>query len=292
MTTYNRGSLIRESIQSVINQTYHHWELIVVDDGSTDGTKEIIRNFNDDRIKYLYTEHTGFLGKAKNIGLRQVAGDLIAFQDSDDLWRPDKLEFQMKLLKNNPEAFFVLSNGHQFGEFATSTPDYDNLFVGNLFLPVLERSKYCFYSTSLIFKKEVIRKTGLMDESTPFMRDLHFFLRMSQKFDGIFTNEKLVNVRKHSENISNTFLVDAHLNSLKIFEDLHNEGSLSKKQLRYLSALCFYKIGLYYLNQNEAYKATEHFSKYTALRPLHYKGWIRFFQSISKGLFGKTAAAT
>lgn len=290
MSTYNRGELIGESIQSVINQTYKHWELIIMDDGSTDDTEEVVRNFADNRIRYFYLPHSGFLGKVKNTAIAKSSGELIAFQDSDDLWREDKVQFQVDLLSQYPEASFVLSNGDQFGEFATTTPDYQTLFVGSLFLPMIQDSKFCFYSTSLVFKKSVLSNTGPLDESVPFMRDVDFFFRMSCKFTGIFTNERLVNIRRHTGNFSNSFLVNAHFETLRILENLHRKGNLNVKQFNSLAAICYYKIALFYLRRHEANHAALNFWRYTQLRPFRYKGWIRILQSGLTGLLNKAAA--
>ena len=93
--TYNRGHLIGETIQSVIDQSYKNWELIIVDDGSKDNTKERIEGFNDDRLRYYFIEHCGIIGAVRNRGMNNARGEYIAFLDSDDLWQPDKLDYQL-----------------------------------------------------------------------------------------------------------------------------------------------------------------------------------------------------
>jgi len=97
--TYNRSHLIGEAIQSVIDQSYENWELIIVDDGSTDDTRKRVEEFKDDRIRYYFIEHSGIIGNVRNVGLRYVRGDYIAFLDSDDIWLPNKLDYQLSLLK-------------------------------------------------------------------------------------------------------------------------------------------------------------------------------------------------
>lgn len=279
MSTYNRADLISESVQSVRDQTYDNWELIIADDGSTDNTEEVISKINDQRVKYVAVPHSGFLGKVKNAGIGIARGELIAFHDSDDLWRRDKLEYQIALLEKFPEASFVLSNGDQFGSGATKTPDYEELFVGKLFLPVIEEAKFCFYCPSFIFKREVLDYTGLLDETVPYMRELHLFLRMSLRFIGIFTNERLISIRKHTGNYSKTFLVNAHVYNLKMIEEFHRDGHLTRKQLKDLSADCYYRIGLFYLKTYDGYNAAHNFRKYVSHRPSDYKGWMRLLQS-------------
>src|SRR6478736_9323873 len=112
--TYNRAHLIGETIQSVIDQSYINWELIIVDDGSTDDTKKKVEEFNDKRIRYFFIEHTGLIGAVRNFGMKNTRGELIAFLDSDDLWLSNKLEYQLSLLKEYPQAAFVFGHGKHF----------------------------------------------------------------------------------------------------------------------------------------------------------------------------------
>lgn len=100
MPSWNTGKFIAESIQSVINQTYKNWELIIVDDCSTDNTDEIVGKFTDIRIKYLKNEKNSGAALTRNRALREAKGEWIAFLDSDDLWKPEKLEHQLKFMKN------------------------------------------------------------------------------------------------------------------------------------------------------------------------------------------------
>src|SRR5205809_3501840 len=97
MPAYNAGKFITESIESVIAQTYAYWELLIVDDGSTDNTKNVIQNFSekDKKIRYFF-QANGKQGKARNMALSYASGNYIAFLDADDIWLPQKLEVQVK----------------------------------------------------------------------------------------------------------------------------------------------------------------------------------------------------
>ena len=99
--TYNRAHLIGRAIQSVLNQTYQNFEIIVVDDGSTDNTEEMIKEFqkHDKRIKYIRHEKNRGGAAARNTGIKVARGEYIAFQDSDDEWLPEKLEKQMDVFQ-------------------------------------------------------------------------------------------------------------------------------------------------------------------------------------------------
>ena len=116
--TYNRANLIEKAIKSVLKQTYQDFEIIVVDDGSTDNTGEIIRGFKDKRVKYIkkYKENKGS-SVARNIGIKVARGKYIALLDSDDEWLPEKLDKQIKILQDgSPELGVVYSNSYYIDE--------------------------------------------------------------------------------------------------------------------------------------------------------------------------------
>ena len=295
LITYNRGDLIGESVRSVMAQTYQNWEIIIVDDGSEDNTEEVVYRLANPKIRYLRIDHCGLLGKVRNLGIKMATGEYVAFQDSDDLWLPAKLQIQMDLFKRFPEAAFVLSNSSQFGENAWPVPDYDSLYVGNLFLPILEEQRYHFCGTSLVFRKNVVSEIGLLDEEIRMMRELHFFLRMSAMYDGDFTNERLVKVRRHANNTSNSYRIEAHETSIKMFTEFFMKGLLTRKAFTKLTSDCYYKIGVKQLKQRQPSAAANAFFKSMSLDPFNWRNPARLFQALlysTKNLFGKTAATT
>ena len=143
MPAYNAVSTIRESIQSVIEQDYKNWELIVVNDCSTDGTKEVVSEYTkvDDRIRLINKEHNEGVGKARNTGISLAKGEWIAFLDSDDLWTAEKLSKVVALMGAHPEGklFFTASafidyEGNR-SDYILQVPekiDYEELLKQNL----------------------------------------------------------------------------------------------------------------------------------------------------------------
>ncbi|BDZ76286.1 glycosyltransferase family 2 protein [Claveliimonas bilis] len=105
MPSWNTGRFIGESIQSVINQSYKQWELLIIDDGSTDDTDKVVALFEDKRIKYFKNIENCGAALSRNRALREAQGEWIAFLDSDDLWDPEKLEHQIKFMKKNNFIF-------------------------------------------------------------------------------------------------------------------------------------------------------------------------------------------
>ena len=110
--TYNRAHYICETIDSVLVQTYKDYEIIVVDDGSTDNTREILKRYGG-KIKYFYQANQG-QASAWNYAVSQSSGEYIAFLDDDDLWFPEKLERQVEVLDKNPDLGFVCSESYVF----------------------------------------------------------------------------------------------------------------------------------------------------------------------------------
>ncbi len=139
MPVHNGAATIGESIESVLSQNYSYWELIVVDDGSTDETKDIIMKYSDRRIRYFFQSKNIGVARARNIGIRISKGRYIAFLDSDDLWLPEKLQCQLEFMYKNHYGF-TYTEYRQF----TSNPlnpgklikikdfvDYKELLKGN-----------------------------------------------------------------------------------------------------------------------------------------------------------------
>ena len=114
MPTYNRAAYISETIESVRNQTYQNWELIIIDDGSDDYTEKIITWLKDERIQFYKTARTGIVSKIKNMAIEKASGEFLAFIDSDDLWAADKLEKQVAALGQYPDAGFSITGGYNF----------------------------------------------------------------------------------------------------------------------------------------------------------------------------------
>lgn len=202
MTTYNRGSLIMETIESILSQTYSNWELIIIDDGSDDNTEKLILSINDARILFFKEQRTGIGGKIKNIGLMKCTGEFIAFIDSDDLWSPLKLEKQVAVLNEYPDAGFCITGGYNFRNNLepvdhfykkNSGLRYDNLFYSCF------KSEVAAFIQALMLRKNCIDKTGVFIEERSFS-DLEFIYNLAYNFKGIILYDPLVYRRLHDKN--------------------------------------------------------------------------------------------
>lgn len=281
--TYNRANLIGETIRTVLNQTYTNWELIIIDDGSQDNTREIVSEFSDYRISYFFIEHCGIFGKVRNEGLKISKGDYVAFLDSDDLWSPEKLEIQLDLLNQYPEAFFIFNNITIFGTRQySSPPDYDELFVGSILLSMLEETRFVFYPSALLFKREpVISKLGLMDDTLLYGTDTKYFLDMCQFFKGIFINKRLVQIRRHEHSTTETYYTaEVFMDSINIASSIYDANGITRTQYKRILGHYYYKMGMAELLSLKKPKAAiVSFSTCIKVTPFRLRSYIRLLQS-------------
>lgn len=205
MLTYNRAHFIGEAIQSVLTQTYQNFELIIIDDGSTDDTSEVVSSFKDSRIRYIpHTENKGLIARRQE-SLTYVTGTYVAILDSDDIWiSQDKLASQVAYLEENPAysiigTFISLINvqGANIGKNSYSTAD---LAIRR---HILSRNQ--FAHSSVLMRADALAKTaGYRD--TGLAEDLDLFLQLGMV--GKFANlpEYSTAYRIHTESFNSSRL--------------------------------------------------------------------------------------
>jgi glycosyltransferase involved in cell wall biosynthesis len=177
--TYNRAWIVRDAIDSVLGQTYTGFELVVVDDGSTDRTLEILESYRD-RLRVLRQSNQG-VSAARNRGIGASAAPLIALLDSDDIWLPDKLTVQVDFFRRNPAALICQTEEIWIRNGLRVNPGKRHRKPsGMIFEPSLE---LCLVSPSAVmFRRELIEKVGLFDESLPACEDYDLWLRVGCRF--------------------------------------------------------------------------------------------------------------
>jgi glycosyltransferase involved in cell wall biosynthesis len=290
--TYNRAHLIAETIQSVLAQTHPHWELIIINDGSTDSTEEVIKSFDDSRIQYYYLDHgNGMIDRLRNFGMNKAKGKFITLLDSDDVLKPNKLEIQIRLLNKYPQAAFSICNAYEFtSTTVTSVDDIfvernqsdEDVFVGHLFLPLLE-GKYTAY-LSVLFLRECIDKIGWMNENLKSCHGLEYLFRLLVNFEGIAINEKLMSIRRHDQNTSFNRSIASYEGTYEIMNMYASAGHIPEQLYRKIVDKLHYRSGLEYLKYNQGDNASEKFRLFLKSNPYHLKAWIRLVQSFSAGL--------
>lgn len=225
LAVYNGEKTLKETIGSILNQTYKGLELIVVDDGSTDKSAEIIKSIKDPRIKYFYQKNSGSPSAPRNLAIKKSTGDFIALCDQDDVWYPEKLEKQMAMvesLENENEVGVVISSadllGNKFKE--NIVPRSGFVSAGDFFVELMQGN---FITTcSAIIPKKVIEAVGDFDESQVGVDDYDLWIRISEKYGYLALSEKLCAWRYGGDSLSAS-KHKLYLENEKIFARLEKE---------------------------------------------------------------------
>jgi glycosyltransferase involved in cell wall biosynthesis len=201
IATYNYGRYLAGAIDSVLTQTYQDYEIIVVDDGSYDHTREVIKPFlADRRIEYCVTDHVG-QPRAKNAGIRLARGPLIAILDADDIWLPSKLERQVALFDADAQLGVAYTRRLLIDEEGRHLPyTQPPLHRGDV-LDAIFRDNFICHSSVLV-RSEVFDRVGLFDESIPMAIDYDLWLRVALHFRFDYVDEPLVKYRTGHANLS------------------------------------------------------------------------------------------
>ena len=253
--TYNNEKFIGETIESVLNQTYKDYEIIVVDDGSVDGTRDALLPYMHG-IRYHYKENGG-IASAKNAGIKLSQTEYVAFLDHDDLWVSDKLKLQMECFSENPQVGLVDAKYTSFKDGKELRTKPEKGYSGWIFKELLAKS---FIQTStVVVKKECLDAVGLYDESFSLGDEYDMFLRISKKFQCGFIDKGLTRYRVHDTNASNNdFLFDNE--NLGVYKKVYNNctdlDGVEKKILRKRIARYSMKVaeGLYHQGKLEESK--------------------------------------
>jgi len=202
--TYNRREYVQEAIDSVLAQTYPHYEIIVVDDGSTDGTGDVLKAKYGDRIRYVWQENQGE-SAARNRGIEMARGEYIAFLDSDDLWMPEKLEKQVAFLEAHPDVGAVICQALAI-DAEGSQREGMPVLGGGLKLEDLSIERLLYKNsavgpgTVLVSRRCLVQEIGGFDVSIRYGEDWDFVLRLRLQTGIGIVPEPLAKVRLHRSN--------------------------------------------------------------------------------------------
>lgn len=206
--TYNRGWIVNDAVDSVLNQAFQQYELIVVDDGSTDDTKAILREYGD-RIRVIRQANHG-VSAARNRGIRAAKAPLIAFLDSDDVWLADKLSVQVAFFDNHPAAAVCQTEETWIRNGVRVNPGKRHRKrSGMIFEPSLA---LCLVSPSAVMlRKDLFETIGLFDESLPACEDYDLWLRISLTHPIYLIDQPLIVKRGgHDDQLSRSWGLDRY----------------------------------------------------------------------------------
>lgn len=209
MTAYNAAPYIAEAIDSILHQSYQHFEFIIVNDGSTDNTQEIIDSFDDERIRRVQNPVNKGLSFSRNIALKEAKGEYLAILDSDDIAFPNRLEKQLNYLKKNQNiavlgarAIIIDSVGNRTGETLDFPITSDDVHAKLFF-------KNTFVHSTVMMRTAIFKEMGGY-QSEGVGEDYDLFVRISHKYKVDNLPDYLVEYRNHATNISKTEHSDEH----------------------------------------------------------------------------------
>lgn len=220
MPSYNTATFIEESIRSVLTQTYTNWELIIVDDCSTDNTDAVVSNFLEDkRIHYFKNEKNSGAAFSRNRALREAHGKWIAFLDSDDVWLPEKLEKQISFMKNN-DYHFSYTNYIEIDEESKAN---GKIVTGPKHISKHGMYNYCWVGCLTVMYDA--DKVGLIQiADIKKNNDYAMWLKVCKKADCFLLDETLAMYRKRSGSISNHGYMKLIGWHYRLYREAENKG--------------------------------------------------------------------
>lgn len=236
LPTYNRQNTVGKAIESVLKQTYPYFELLVIDDGSTDQTEELVCALEDERVKYYKLEQNGGQSKARNYGMKEAQYSYIAFEDSDDLWHPNKLEIQMQAMQNAGKdvGFCYHKLRYNLGKGQSIILPDEKIAVekksGDIYAQLLWDN--LIGMPTLLMKKECLEEIGYLDEQMACLEDYDFALRLAEKYKAIFVEEILLEAEFSNTGVSGNsyqYLLASCVLVQKYKKDYLNTGTLNHR---------------------------------------------------------------
>ena len=306
--TYNRAYIIGAALESVVAQSYLDFEMLVVDDGSTDNTAEIIRAFQDERIRYIQHERNRGCSAAYNTGIAAATGELICFLDSDDTWKPDFLEQQVAFLNRHPSVDVVFTDTEIQSDSALIPSliglmrSFPTLLQGNpktgefvlsgrqMYLCLLEEVP--IKPSAVIVRRELFSRAGTFDEAWPSGTDWELFLRFSRLATFGYVNRVLVVQRRTPDATHAKFREQDKQFLLKVFlkekANLHNDRKALRTVNRGISSHCNNlaweylhsghrrkSINIYLLGFKETHEPMLLLRAISALLPLGFRNFLK-----------------
>ena len=227
--TYNRADRLERALNSIVSQTYQDFELIVVDDGSTDKTSQLMKSFP--KAQYFYIKKNSGVSKARNVGLAFAKGELICFLDSDDLWKEKKIQIQSLWLENNKDSQICYTDEIWVRNGVRVNPmNRHRKYSGDIFRHCLG---LCIVSpSSVMIRAKLFDEIGNFDESLPACEDYDLWLRIASKYAFHFIEEPLIiKYGGHSDQLSRKYWGMDRFRVVAL-KKLLDQNSLDKEKLK------------------------------------------------------------
>ena len=255
---YNGEKYLRKSIESILDQSYKNLELIFWDNHSTDQTRNIIKSYDDSRIKYFFSQNHTTLYQARNLALKECKGDFVSFLDADDYYLKDKIAKQLLYFKDE-KVGVIYSNYYRYYEDIKKKKLLTNKMLpsGNLTQYILEESQISFM-TVIVRKKSLDSLEFNFDPKYSIIGDYDLLYRLSFNWDFYYINEPLAVYRIHDENFSKNSIL--FIDELKDWYNKNYNSFINKKNYIYKKIIFFQ--ALEYLSKKNMLKFFTEFWKY------------------------------
>lgn len=279
---YNRAELVRETVESVLEQTYRNLEVILINDGSTDHSLEIIQGLqkeHPDIIKVITQENQGQIA-ARNRGIGEAHGRYIAFLDSDDLWVPDKLEQQIPLFKKGVGLVYgsvelIDGTGKNIGY-----DHCDPAVQGDIYHHLLVKNRMT--GGSVVVLKAALDEVGLFDPEFKAAENWDLWIRICRNYEARLVNKPVVKYRLHDSNMSKNvqLMQDAKRQIISKHCDRFSSDAKIAHYSKLAEADLYYKLGVNYFSRNEFRRAAKNFVRVMWISPTYEDSLIRCFRCL------------
>ena len=276
--TYNCADYLKRALNSVFSQTYQNFEVIVVDNSSTDNTEDVLSSFDDKRLTVIKVNNNGIIAHSRNKGIKNAKGEWIAFLDSDDVWLSTKLDKVRKSIINNPEAILVCHDEWHFDnknkikrlKYGTKEDDlYESLlFNGN-----------CLSTSAVSLNSEIAKKSEGFSVKKEFVtvEDYEYWIRLAQIGEIDFIHEVLGEWHTHDSNESGNSLVHANalVDLMNYHYNIYAENHNVLGNLFYKGRAKYFGIAANILRRGKYYdKAIKYSKEGIKYYPLFWKNWV------------------
>lgn len=244
INSYNGEHFIKKSVNSVLNQSYKNWEIIFLDNCSTDNTKNIIRKYKDSRIRYFKTKNHLSLANARNLALTKATGEFLAFLDVDDCWMQNKLLYQLALMIKDKSSVSVSDYDVILNNFRINYHYKKNIVSGYIYENLTKNYQIAF--STLMIRKNIIEK-NIFNKKYEIISDFEFIIRLSRKYFISYLNMRLCKYLLHSGSYSQKNHT-MHINELNKWK----KDNLSYTSNKYISNKIIH-LNYYFFLKNKQY---------------------------------------
>jgi glycosyltransferase involved in cell wall biosynthesis len=282
--SHNRADLLPQTIDSVLRQSCGDFEMIVVDDGSTDATRDVVEGYRDPRLLFVGLPHVGNLSKLRNAGVERARGELVAFLDSDDLWHDDKLQEQVELFDRHPDVGWSFCG---YESFDANGPLRRNVFgeeereaLVDWIFPTVIRGGMTIYTSTVMARRSLLAEAGPFNEEL-LIADFELFTRLAFLGKAAVLRRPLTRIRKHAGNCSSDLArgIDGFRDAIHSIESFHARGAISRELRAEMLVKYRYRLGKYLLTRGRPAEARRELLACLRLRPWYLPAWNRWARS-------------